>query len=44
MVKGMIGFGGNFAGTVEGDFSLLTPWNFYKIGPFGLHYEAGLKV
>ena len=31
MIKMFMGFGGNFSGTSEGDYSLITSEDYYKI-------------
>lgn len=44
MIKGFIGMGGNYAGSIMGGFSLLAPWDFYGIWKFKLHYDAALHI
>ena len=41
MIKLFIGLGGNFSGTIEGDYSLITSENYYKLTEyFKFHFDA----
>lgn len=41
MVKMFIAFGGNFSGTAEGDYSLITSEDYYKVTDFfKFHFQA----